>query len=129
MAYMKKVFNSKILVVLIFIFSALSGILFTACSGNDAKEPENGVSEQGDKRIFSFAEHVGTISNPGMGYTSTDWYHTAVGATPVRDKQGDIVLFFIDLSPFSAGANSDGVDYDLDERFFYIFACNFRKLP
>ena len=95
MAYMKKVFNLKILVVLIFIFSALSGILFTACSGNDAKEPENGVSEQADKRIFSFAEHVGTISNPGMGYTTTDWYHTAVGATPVRDKQGDIVLFFI----------------------------------
>lgn len=75
MAYMKKVFNLKILVVLIFIFSALSGILFTACSGNDAKEPENGVSEQADKRIFSFAEHVGTISNPGMGYTKIGRAH------------------------------------------------------
>lgn len=127
MVYIKKLFNSKILVALIFIFSALSGILFTACSGNDAKEPENGVSEQGDKRIFSFAEHVGTISNPGMGYTTTDWYHTAVGATPVRDKQGDIVLFFIDLSPFSAAANSDGVDYDLDDRFFVSLRATFEN--
>ena len=40
MAYMKKVFNSKILVVLIFIFSALSGILFTACSGMMQKSPK-----------------------------------------------------------------------------------------
>ena len=62
-----------------------------------------------------------------MGYTSTDWYHTAVGATPVRDKQGDIVLFFIDLSPFSAGANSDGVDYDLDERFFISLRATFEN--
>ncbi|MCM1290094.1 MAG: DUF4832 domain-containing protein [Corallococcus sp.] len=76
---------------------------------------------------FRFTEYVGTLSNPGVGYTKTDWYHTAPDSTPVRDTQGDIVLFFVNIGAFSAGANGttdadgnyvEGRDYDLDEAFF-----------
>ncbi len=67
---------------------------------------------------YTFKEYVGTIGNPGIGYTRTDWYHTKVGDTKVHDVQGDIVLFFVDLSPFSAGSNGEGIDYDLDASFF-----------
>ncbi len=80
-----------------------------------------------DKNTFTFRESVETIDNPGVGYTRTDWYHTKPGETLVHDTQGNIVLFFIDLGPFSAGSNgvkdadgnyTEGVDYDLDESFF-----------
>lgn len=76
---------------------------------------------------FTFRESVETIGNPGVGYTRTDWYHTKPGGTLVHDTQGNIVLFFVDLSPFSAGSNgvkdadgnyTEGTDYDLDETFF-----------
>lgn len=76
---------------------------------------------------FTFKEYVGTIDNPGVGYTRTDWYHTALNNTLVHDTQGPLVLFFVDLGPFSAGVNGtkdevgnyvEGTDYDLDETFF-----------
>lgn len=120
---MKKI-SFKILVSLLFLISLLCCLL-TACGdkgGND-----NGVTEQDESRLFKFAEHVGTISNPGIGYTSTDWYHTAVGDTKPHDKQGDIVLFFVDLGPFSAGANADGKDYDLDAQFFAALRATFEN--
>ena len=107
-------------VIISLIAAILCGIFLTACKvksegGYNAK---NEVAEQDDSRIFKFAEHVGTITNPGVGYTSTDWYYTSLGGTKVHDKQGAIVLFFIDLGPFSAGINATGIDYDLDAQFF-----------
>lgn len=93
----------KFLVSLAFIASIFCGIFATACSS---------------RRTFKFSEYVGTISNPGVGYTATDWYYTSRGETKVHDKQGAVVLFFIDLGPFSAGINDTGLDYDLDEQFF-----------
>lgn len=121
---MKKVFNSSIFIALLIIFNILCGIIFTACNSST---PEEDVTEKGESRIFSFDEYVGTISNPGIGYTTTDWFHTKVGGTQAHDKQGDIVLFFIDLSPFSAGANADGVDYDLDKQFFSALRTTFEN--
>ena len=126
---MKK-FGVKILAVLLFVFILLlvvfilMGIFLTNCSGSKTK---NEVIEKGDSRIFKFAEHVGTISNPGVGYTSTDWYYTSRGGTKVHDKQGAIVLFFIDLGPFSGGINQDGTDYDLDETFFTALRATFEN--
>lgn len=76
---------------------------------------------------YTFTEYVGTINNPGVGYTRTDWYHTSPNNTLVHNTQGDLVLFFVDLGPFSAGVNGtkdengnyiEGTDYDLDETFF-----------
>jgi len=76
---------------------------------------------------FTFKEYVGTIDNPGIGYSRTDWYHTSLNNTLVHDTQGALVLFFVDLGPFSAGVNGtkdadgnyvEGTDYDLDEAFF-----------
>ena len=108
---------------LLFVIVILSGIILTKCS----KEAKNEVIEQGDSRIFKFAEHVGTITNPGVGYTTTDWYYTARGETKVHDKQGAIVLFFIDLGPFSGGINDTGIDYDLDEQFFTALRSTFEN--
>ena len=71
-----------------------------------------------NQRVFTFQEYVGTITNPGIGYTTTDWYYTERGNTKIHDKQGAVVLFFIDLGPYSAGINGTGIDYDLDEQFF-----------
>ena len=70
------------------------------------------------RRTFSFDEHVGTIFNPGVGYTTTNWFYTNPGTTKARDIQGDVVLFFVGLEGFSSGLNDSGVDYDLDEQFF-----------
>ncbi len=93
----------------------------------------DGESKLG-KGEFAFKEYVGTLSNPGVGYTTTDWYHTKVNGTVAHDKRGDIVLFFIDLGPFSSGINgttdSDGkyvpgVDYDLDDTFFAALDATF----
>lgn len=124
---MKKLKSFKLIIALLFIISLFCGIFLTACSGKEDDLPKNEVTEQGDKRIFKFSEYVGTVSNPGIGYTTTDWYHTKLNETPVHNKQGDIVLFFVDLSPFSAGANADGVDYDLDERFFISLRSTFEN--
>lgn len=111
---MKRIFKGKILFAISFIAVFIAAVFSVAC-------------KEDDTRTFKFTEQVGTISNPGIGYTTTDWYHTAVGDTKPRDKQGDIVLFFIDLSPFSSGANGKGVDYDLDERFFTSLRATFEN--
>lgn len=79
------------------------------------------------RRTFKFTEYVGTISNPGVGYTATDWYYTAPGKTTVHDKQGAVVLFFIDIGAFSGGINETGVDYDLDEQFFTALRATFEN--
>lgn len=112
--------NFRFSVLLIVIAALLCGIFSAACNvkSEGGYDKENEVIELDDSRIFKFAEHVGTISNPGVGYTATDWYYTSRGGTKVHDKQGAIVLFFIDLGPFSAGINDTGIDYDLDEQFF-----------
>ena len=94
---------------------------------NDGSDGKNEVNEQGENRIFSFTEHVGTVSNPGIGYTATDWYNAKVGASPVHDKQGDIVLFFIDIGAYSSGINETGEDYDLDEQFFTALSSTFEN--
>ena len=105
----KKNLGIKILVwltltfALLFVVSILLGVFATSCS---------------KRRTFKFKEYVGTITNPGVGYTATDWYYTSLGGTKVHDKQGAVVLFFIDLGPFSGGINDTGIDYDLDEQFF-----------
>ena len=108
----------------LFVIFILAGIILTNCS---KKEPKNEIIEKGDSRIFRFAEHVGTITNPGVGYTTTDWYYTSRGGTKVHDKQGAIVLFFVDLGPFSGGINDTGVDYDLDEQFFTALRATFEN--
>ena len=118
--------NGKIIIVLscaialIVLISTLLGVFLHDCSKikDELYDKENEVIETEDSRIFKYAEHVGTISNPGVGYTSTDWYYTSLGGTKVHDKQGAVVLFFIDIGPFSSGINDTGIDYDLDEQFF-----------
>lgn len=67
---------------------------------------------------FKFTEYVGTISNPGIGYTRTHSIHAAPNNTNVHDVSGDIILFFIDIGQFSSGMNSEKVDYDFDQKFF-----------
>ncbi len=83
-----------------------------------------------------FTEYVGTVHNPGIGYTSTDWYYAAPNASPVHDTKGDIVLFFIDIGQFSSGVNGttdadgkyvEGTDYDLDETFFSSLRATFEN--
>ena len=65
---------------------------------------------------FTYRELVGTIDNPGVGYTKTDWYH--IGSGTVHDTKGAIVLFFVDLSTYSSELNGTGEDRDLDGEFF-----------
>lgn len=76
---------------------------------------------------LSYIETVGTIQNPGAGYTNTIWAVCAPGNTPVYSPNGSLVLFFIDIGQFSSGKNGQtaengtytpGNDYDLDETFF-----------
>lgn len=90
---------------------------------------------------FTFTEYVAdksknidTITNPGVGYSTTVWYNAAPNNTPILDKQGALVLFFIDLGAFSAGVNgtkdsggnyTEGTDYDLDETFFNALRATF----
>lgn len=83
-------------------------------------------SELADSGI-NYKEAVGTIQNPGVGYTSTVWAVCKPGDTKVYNPTGSIVLFFIDIGAFSSGANgtvgddgnyTEGTDYDLDDLFF-----------
>ena len=76
---------------------------------------------------MDYTESTETISNPGMGYTSTLWYTCKPGNTPVKDPSGSLVLMFIDIGAFSCGVNgttdeegnyTEGTDYDLDSAFF-----------
>ena len=85
-------------------------MLPTAAVATTAAEPatqtETTVSdtELVDSGI-SYVETVETIANPGAGYTTTDWYTCAPGNTPIHDKNGSVVLMFIDIGKFSSGAN------------------------
>ena len=85
---------------------------------------------------ISYVETVETIANPGAGYTTTDWYTCAPGNTPIHDKNGSVVLMFIDIGKFSSGANGttnedgtyvEGTDYDLDEQFFQNVRASFEN--
>jgi len=109
--------------------AALTAVLMLGCVqfAGCQKEKKNTFSTDGKTNSFTYFETVETIDNPGAGYTRTDWYHTKPGGTLVHDTQGSIVLFFVDLGPFSAGSNGvtngdgtyvEGEDYDLDETFF-----------
>ena len=82
---------------------------------------------KGRYNAFTFKEYVGTIQNPGVGYTTTNWYSAAPNNTSARDAKGAIVLFFVNIGAFSAGVNgqtdadgnyTEGQDYDLDDTFF-----------
>ena len=86
-------------------------------------ESDNEFTDSG----ISYTEQVGTIINPGAGYTTTVWANCAPGNTPVFSPKGSLALFFIDIGKFSSGANgttdedgtyTPGKDYDLDETFF-----------
>ena len=77
---------------------------------------------------LDYTESVGTIVNPGMGYTKTLWYTCAPGNTPVCSvTPNSLVLMFVDIGAFSSGVNgstdedgnyTEGTDYDLDDAFF-----------
>ncbi len=76
---------------------------------------------------IDYSETVGTINNPGAGYTSTVWAVCKPEQTNVYNPSSNLVLFFIDIGNFSSGINgttddsgnyTDGIDYDLDETFF-----------
>ena len=92
-------------------------------------------SEMKDSGI-NYTETVETISNPAAGYTKTVWAVCKPGETPVYSPEGNLVLFFIDIGGFSAGANgttdedgdyTEGTDYDLDEKFFGSWRTTFEN--
>lgn len=112
--------NNKIRTVLSLIqVSALliSAIPFSASAENSIMK-DSGID---------YSEMVGTLNNPGAGYTSTVWAVCNPGETKVYNPSSNLVLFFIDIGNFSSGINgttddsgnyTDGTDYDLDETFF-----------
>lgn len=112
--------NNKIKTVLSLIqVSALliSAIPFSASAKNSVMK-DSGID---------YSEIVGTLNNPGAGYTSTVWAVCNPGETKVYNPSSNLVLFFIDIGNFSSGINgttddngnyTDGTDYDLDETFF-----------
>ncbi len=121
---MKKLFKKGVA-------AALSALLLIGCA-----QLAGCKSEDKETNSFTFRESVETIDNPGVGYTRTDWYHTKPNGTLVHDTQGNLVLFFVDLSPFSAGSNgvknedgtyTEGTDYDLDETFFTSLRATFEN--
>lgn len=76
---------------------------------------------------INYSETVGTVNNPGAGYTSTIWAVCKPDKTPVYSPSSNLVLFFIDIGGFSCGANgteddsgnyTEGIDYDLNDDFF-----------
>ena len=75
----------------------------------------------------SLTESTETITNPGMGYTTTVWYRCKPENTPVLNPTGALVLMFVDIAAFSSGENgtkdadgnyTPGTDYPLDAAFF-----------
>lgn len=101
----------------------------------EATEPipiENTLVDAG----INYTETVETISNPGAGYTTTDWYFCAPNDTKVHNKSGNLVLMFIDIGQFSSGVNgitddngnyTEGTDYDLDDLFFQNVRATFEN--
>lgn len=86
-------------------------------------EPTEKLTDSG----LNYTEYVGTIQNPGAGYTTTVWANCAPNKTTVYSPTGSLALFFVDIGAFSGGTNGetdedgnykDGKDYDLDETFF-----------
>lgn len=125
---MKKIQFKNLICILTAIFLLLSCFVLPACDLFKKDDGEDIKAEENDgKRTFGFSEYVGTITNPGVGYTSTDWYYTAPNNTVMHDKQGAVVLFFIDIGPFSGGINESGKDYDLDSTFFSALRATFEN--
>ena len=85
---------------------------------------------------IDYTETVGTILNPGAGYTQTIWPVCKPESTPTYSPSGGLVLFFIDIGAFSSGANGytdddgtyhEGTDYDLDDAFFSSWKTTFEN--
>ena len=110
------------------IAAVTSALVLPACVALPA-----GAAEQSGlvKQDISYDEFVGTIANPGAGYTTTSWYRLEPGELKTVDCKGSVVLFFVYIGAYSAGANgirlqtydgvevySRGKDCDLDETFF-----------
>ncbi|MDE5854730.1 MAG: DUF4832 domain-containing protein [Ruminococcus sp.] len=111
--------NNKIKAVLSLVqASALLSMMPFPVSATDSAMKDSGIN---------YTETVGTINNPGAGYTSTVWAVCKPENTPVYNPSTNLVLFFIDIGGFSCGANgttddsgnyTEGTDYDLDNAFF-----------
>lgn len=108
--------------------AALAGLLCGIGILNEPLQPQeaSAAALRKDSGI-SYTEAVGTIPNPGMGYTTTLWYRCKPGNTPVQSPVGSVVLMFIDIGAFSSGENgvtdeegnyTPGQDYLLDDSFF-----------
>ena len=89
---------------------------------SSAADSDTGLTDSG----LSYDEIVGTVENPGAGYTTTVWAHCAPGETPVYDPHGSLVLFFINIGKFSSGVNGKE-DYALDETFFKNWRTTFEN--
>lgn len=89
---------------------------------SSAADNAAGLTDSG----LSYDEIVGTVENPGAGYTTTVWAHCAPGDTPVYDPHGSLVLFFINIGKFSIGVNGEK-DYALDETFFKNWRTTFEN--
>lgn len=104
----------------------------TPTKNTESVSTENTLVDAG----INYTEKVGTISNPGAGYTTTDWYFCAPNDTKVHSKFGNLVLMFIDIGQFSSGVNgttddngnyTEGTDYDLDALFFQNVRATFEN--
>lgn len=76
---------------------------------------------------MDYSESTETLQTPGAGYTTTLWYVCKPGETKIQNPAGNLVLLFVDIGAFSAGANgttddagnyTEGTDYNLDAAFF-----------
>lgn len=105
-----------------------SAMLLPVCDAFSVTAEEQSELVRSD---ISYDEYVGTISNPGAGYTTTSWYRLEPGELKPVDPSGSVVLFFVYIGAYSSGENgirlktqegedvySAGTDYDLDESFF-----------
>lgn len=100
----------------------ISAAPFSVHAENNSELKDSGIN---------YTESVGTIGNPGMGYTSTLWSYCIPEKTNVYNPTGDLMLFFIDIGGFSCGVNGttaddgtyiDGTDYDFDRTFLDAWA-------
>ena len=105
-----------------------AAMLLPVCGGIPVSAEEQSGLVRAD---ISYDEYVGTIPNPGAGYTTTAWYRLAPGELKPIDSSGSVVLFFINIGAYSAGENGirletqdgeevyqRGQDFDLDDSFF-----------
>lgn len=76
-------------------------------------------------QTHTYRESVGTINNPGVGYTTIwsptfypqDYYDRSKHNPTLPTWVQGTVTLMINLAPFSAGQNAIGVDYPLDDQF------------